>query len=180
MAEGESVFRGTLQFFFDLGIYDVVLPFLLVFTIVFAILEKTKAFGEEEIAGKKWTRRNLNAMMAFVSAFFVVASTQLVAMINVIVAHTVLLLLISICFLMLAGSFHTGSKEYFLEGPWEKVFMVIMFIGIVLIFLNAAGWLDIIWQALFYNFDSTTVSSLVLIIGIVVFMIFITKEPKKE
>ena len=67
----ESVFRGVISFFGDIGLYDVVLPFLLVFTIVFAILEKTKVFGVEEIEGKKYTRKNLNAMASFVIAFLV-------------------------------------------------------------------------------------------------------------
>lgn len=170
-----SVFRGTLGFFEQLGVYDVVLPFLLVFTLVFAILEKTKAYGTEKLSGGgEVTRKNLNAMTAFVAAFFVVASTQLVAIVNQVLAHTVLLLLVSICFLLLAGSFHSGSKEFFLEGGWNTFFMWIMFAGIVVIFLNALGWLDIIWESLFFRFDSVTVSSIVLVIGIVLFMIYIT------
>jgi len=48
-----SPFRNTLDFFDNIGIFDVVLPFLLVFTIVFALLERTKVFGVEEIEGKK-------------------------------------------------------------------------------------------------------------------------------
>jgi hypothetical protein len=176
----QSVFRGTLGFFERLGVYDVVLPFLLVFTIVFAILEKTRAFGTEKIEGKEYTRKNLNAMVAFVAAFFVVASTQLVAVVNVVLAHTVLLLLLSICFLMLAVSFHTGQEEFFLKGGWEKLFMIIMFVGIVLIFLNALGWLEIIWVALFFRFDSVTVSSIVLVIALIGFMYYITREPGKK
>ena len=58
MAE-ESLFRGVLSFFNDIGIYDVILPFLLIFTIVFAILEKTKVLGVEEIEGKKYTKKSL-------------------------------------------------------------------------------------------------------------------------
>ncbi|MBN2142403.1 hypothetical protein JW711_03665 [Candidatus Woesearchaeota archaeon] len=178
----DSVFRGTLGFFMDLGIYDVVLPFLLVFTIVFAILEKTKAFGLEKIGDREYTRKNLNAMVAFVAAFFVVASAQLVAIVNEVLANTVLLLLVSICFLLLAGSFHKGDKEFALEGGWNTAFMVIMFIGIVLIFFNAVGWLPIIWEAIFYKFDSVTVSSIILIIAIVAFMWYITGGvgPKEE
>jgi hypothetical protein len=175
-----SVFRGTLGFFNELGVYDVVLPFLLVFTLVFAILEKTKAYGMEKIGDKDYTRKNLNAMTAFVAAFFVVASTQLVSIINVVVAHTVLLLLISICFLMLAGSFHDGKEIFWLKGGWNTAFMWIMFVGIVLIFLNAVGWLEIIWEALFFRFDSVTVSSIVLVIVIVVFMIYVTRDPAKS
>jgi hypothetical protein len=178
----QSVFRGTLGFFDQIGVYDVVLPFLLIFTLVFAILEKTKAYGTEKIGGGEYTRKNLNAMTAFVSAFFVVASTQLVAIVSQVMAHTVLLLLLSICFLLLAGSFHSGAKEFFLEGGWRTFFMVIMFVGIVLIFLNATGWLQIIWEALFFKFDSVTVSSLVLVIGIILFMVYITRDsgPKEE
>ena len=55
-----STFRGVLEFFQDLGVYDVILPFLLIFTIVFAILEKARVFGTEEIDGTKYTKKNHN------------------------------------------------------------------------------------------------------------------------
>jgi hypothetical protein len=182
----QSVFRGTLAFFDKLGVYDVVLPFLLVFTLMFAILEKTAVFGKEKVDGKEITRKNMNGMMAFVTAFFVVASTRLVAIINQVLANVVLLLLLSICFLLLAGSFHSGKNEFFLEGKWKTFFMIMMFIGIVLIFLHALGWLEIIYSYLFFKFDSIVVSSIVLVIIIVVFMIYVTggfekkKTDKKE
>ena len=53
-----SAFRGAIEFFDKIGVYDVILPFLLVFTIVFAILEKTKVFGTDDIEGKKLTKKN--------------------------------------------------------------------------------------------------------------------------
>ncbi len=175
-----SMFRGVLLFFDKLGIYDVVLPFLLVFTIVYAILEKTKAFGMEEVEGKMIPRRNLNGMTAFVVAFFVIASTRLVAIINEFVANMVLLLLLSICFLLLVGSFHTGKEEFALTGKWKTTFMVLMFIGIMLIFFNALGWLQIIYENVFFRFDSVAVSSLVLIVIIIGFVIYITRDPSSK
>ncbi len=45
----ETVFRSAISFLNDIGLYDVVLPFLLVFTLVFAILEKTKLLGMSEL-----------------------------------------------------------------------------------------------------------------------------------
>ena len=92
----QTIFRGAIEFFQRLGIYDVVLPFLLVFTIVFAILEKTRVLGTEDIEGKKYTKKNLNAIVSFVVAFLVVASTRLVAVINTALANIVLLLLLSV------------------------------------------------------------------------------------
>ena len=36
----------AVEFFRDFGLFDIVLPFLLVFAIVFAVLEKTRIFRE--------------------------------------------------------------------------------------------------------------------------------------
>ena len=175
-----SSFRGTLDFLGKLGVYDVILPFLLVFTIMYAILEKTRIFGTEKVGNQEITRKNLNGMTAFVTAFFVVASTQLVGIINKVLSQTVLLLLLSICFLLLVGSFHTGKEEFALKDPWKTIFMVIMFVGIVLIFLNALGWLDYLWTAITQNFSSVAVSSVVMVIVIVVFMLYVTGGFSKK
>src|SRR3989338_801425 len=105
-----SVFRNALMFFDKLGLYDVVLPFLLVFTIVFALFEKTRVFGTEKAGDKEYTRKNLNGMAAFVIAFFVVASSQLVQIIFKVSSQVVLLMFLSVFFLVLAGSFHTGKE----------------------------------------------------------------------
>jgi len=164
-----SVFRGALMFFDKLGVYDVILPFLLVFTITYAILEKTKIFGMDKIDDKEYSRKNLNGMTAFVVSFFVIASTRLVAFISEFVAHVVLLLLLSVFFLLLVGSFHTGKKEFELDDKWKKFFTVLMFIGILLVFLNAMGWLQIILDSLFYRFDSIAVSSIFPLIVCLVF-----------
>ena len=60
--------NGALQDFIrwldDVGVRDVMLPFLLIFTIFFAILQKTKVLGE----GKK----NMNLAVALVIALIVV------------------------------------------------------------------------------------------------------------
>lgn len=178
----ESLFRGTIQFFADLGIYDVVLPFLLVFAIVFAILEKTKVFGLEDIEGKKYTRKNINSIVAFVVAFLVVASTKLVAAINQAMANTVLVLLLIIAFLILVGTFAKEGEPIFLQGGWKTSFMIISFVCIVLIFLNALDWLNPLWAFLVESWDTRWVGSLILLIIVILFMYYITKteKPKKE
>jgi small-conductance mechanosensitive channel len=171
-----SYFRGTLDFFARLGIYDVVLPFILVFTIVFAILEKTRIFGTEKVGEEQISKKNLNAMVAFVSAFFVVASAKLVATINLVVANSIILLLLAFLFLMLAGSFH-ADKEFFLEGGWRVFFMVIMFVGIVLIFLHALGWLERFFDMMKGRWDTNAVAAIILLILVVLLMWGITKRP---
>src|SRR3989344_9411007 len=100
MAE-TTAFGGVVQFLDRLGVYDVVLPFLLVFTIVFAILEKTRVLGVDKVDGKEYTKKNLNAIVAFVIGFLVVASTNLARAINSVLANVALLLALVISFLML-------------------------------------------------------------------------------
>jgi hypothetical protein len=169
-----SALREALSFFVELGIYDVILPFLLVFTIVFALLEKTKIFGTEEVNGTEYTRKNLNSMVAFVSGILVVMSSRLVAVINETVAHAMLLLLLSVLFLLLAGSFH-ADEEFFLEGSWQKVFMGIMFVGIILIFLDALGWLQRAYNYVMVYWNSTVLSSVILLAVVIGAMAFVTQ-----
>ena len=176
----QTIFRNAIEFLNDIGLYDVVLPFLLVFTLVFAILEKTKVLGIGKLDGEEITKKNLNAMVAFICAFLVIASTQLVGIINEIIANVVLLLIMSVCFLLLAGSFH-GEGEFTLKDfpGWVKTMMMIMFIGIVVIFLNAMGWLQAI-IGLLYMMDVEWVSSLVFLLLVVGMIGLIIREPKKS
>jgi hypothetical protein len=157
----------------------------LVFTIVFAILEKTKVFGMETINEKKYTRKNVNAMVAFSISFLVIASAQLVEIITTVSSWMVILLLLSISFLILVGSFWKEGEGIFLEGGWRNLFMVIMFVGILAIFLEAIKrpdgepWLEFIFRYVVQNFSSTAVASILLILIVVLFMWWIAYyEPK--
>jgi len=90
----------AIEFMKSFGIFDVVLPFLLVFTVIFGVLEKTKIFGEEN--GK--TRKNINSMVAFSVAFFVIAATQVVNIMQAALPMIMLLLVLVIAFMIVYGS----------------------------------------------------------------------------
>lgn len=179
-----STFRGVLEFFDKIGIYDVVLPFLLVFSITFAIFEKTKVLGTEEIEGKRYTKKNLNAMASFVIAFMVIASSKLVEMITEVSSNMIILLLLVVFFLLLIGAFYKEEGGVFFEGPWKIGGMIVLLIGIVAIFLQAIkmdsgeGFLEYGWGWLIKHLSSTAVASVILLIVILLFMIYIVKEPK--
>src|SRR3989344_6447433 len=176
----ESAFRGMIGLLNKLGVYDVILPFLLVFTIIFAILEKTKIFGIDKVDGKELPKKNINAMVAFVIGFLVIASTKLVGIINEVMANVVLLIILGVCFLLLVGVFFV-DKEFTLEKfpTWSKLLMILMFIGIVVIFLNALGWLRYLFD-LFNNINADWAASLVFIIIIIGFILWITHTPDKK
>ena len=132
----ETILSNVLEFFRSLGVYDVILPFLLTFTIMFSILERTRVLGTEN----NKTKKGLNAMVSFVVGFLVVASSQLVAAITQISSQIIILLLLCVFFLMLVGTFRKEEKlkeGVSLEQTWEIIFMVIMFLGVVFISLDA-------------------------------------------
>jgi len=120
-------------------------------------------------------------MVAFVGAFFVVASSRLVAVINEVVANSIILLVMSILFLMLAGSFHK-DEEFYLQKGWRGFFMAVMIVGISIIFLNALGWIDDFIDFMSGRWDSNAVAAIILIIIVILVMVWITnsKPQKKE
>jgi|SRR3989338_2982043 len=174
-------FREIINFFDNIGIFDVVLPFLLVFTIVFALLERTKVFGVEDIEGKKYTKKNLNSVAAFVIAFLVVASSRLVEIITTVSSNFVVLLFAIVLFLLLVGSFFQEKPEgVFLEGGWKTVFMVIVFIGLIFIFLDALDLLQNTFGFLSGTNRGEVVGSVFLLVLIVFFMVYVTQDRKVE
>lgn len=178
-------FREVIEFFDTIGLFDVVLPFLLVFTIVFAILEKTKVLGTEEIEGKKYTKKNLNAIASFVMAFLVVASSELVEIITKVSSNAVIVLFLAVLFLLLVGSFYKEGEPVFLEGGWKIVFMIIVFIAIIGIFLDAIKTSDgRTWLERLADFSGSggdeLAGSVILLALIVLFVVYAVKEPAKE
>jgi len=187
----ETVLGGVLEFFRELGVYDVILPFILVFTIMFAILERTKIFGVEKVKDEPYTKKNLNAMVSFVIAFLVVASSKLVETITKVSSEIIVLLLLIVFFLMMVGTFKSYEeiekgeiigKE---ETAWRYTFMTFIGLAIVFIFLDAitteAGdtWLNVFLEWLGQFYTNSAVAAIILIIVVIIFMIWITRSPTK-
>ena len=91
---------------------EFILPFLLVFTIIFAILEKTKLLGD----GKK----QLDAIVAFVvSLIFVTAIFPKAVVSNLILFLTISLIIVFVI-LLLWGFVFGEIKEGFKPVGWMK------------------------------------------------------------
>ena len=60
-------FNSVIQQWNSIGLFDIILPIVLVFTLVFAILQRTKVLG---------ARREIDAVVALVIGFFAVSNPQ--------------------------------------------------------------------------------------------------------
>ena len=174
--------NNAVEFLRDFGFFNVVLPFLLVFTIVFGILEKTKLFGTE---GKEHhPKKNLNAMVAFSMAFFVVAASNIVEVIQSSLPAVTLVLVIVLLFMLLLGSFAGQQKEGGFD-LWDKgwikwVLIIFVLIAVISIFLNSFGYLSITLDYVLNQFNDTLFASIVFIVLIVGAIFYILHEKKED
>ncbi|MAF34354.1 hypothetical protein CMO91_00745 [Candidatus Woesearchaeota archaeon] len=180
-----TVLGNVVAFFDRLGVYDVVLPFLLVFTVVYGILERSKVFGTQggNDGEEGSTKKNLNAMVAFVIGFLVVASSKIVEAVSRVSSQMVILLLLGMFFIMAVGFFYKKEEWEKHDLGWPKhAFIALMFVSLIAIFLGAIRldsgqtWLEFTWNWLAYYWDSAAIASIILIIGIIIFMKYITNE----
>jgi hypothetical protein len=180
-----SVFENAIAFMEKLGLFRVVLPFLLVYTIVFAILEKTKVLGTEKISDKEVTKKSLNSLVSFCIAFFVIASSELVALINKSIAQIVILLFVGVFFLLLIGVFFKNGEDVFLTGKWRMGAMMFMLIGILFVFAQNIDYkgkslVDWVWFHLSTNYNSGVVSGLLLVAIIAGVMYYVSGSSDQK
>ena len=89
-------FTDLIETLDSMGFYDVALPFLLVFTIFFAILSKLSLFGE---------KKNINVVIALVFAFLFVRVSSIVELTNEFFPKVSMVAIVLISLLVLIGIF---------------------------------------------------------------------------
>ncbi len=158
------------------GLSDVLLPFLLVFTIVFAALRQTKILGDE---------KNFHVIIAMVMAFAVVIphvlgryppGKDVVVMINTALPHVSIVLVAILMVLIMLGIF---GFEFAGGGYVSSGIFILAIVVIGAIFGNAAGWFRLPGWLSFINEPATrSLIIIVLIFGIII--AFITREESPE
>lgn len=118
-----------------------VYPFLLIFVIIFGILQKTKLFGE----GKK----QLDAVVAFVAGLIFVAAVDPTLIVDKLVLFLSVAIVIVFVVLLLWG-FVTGGDAHFGSSKPVKIaaFIVIILAVIIAMFLITGIW-DTVIDTLF-------------------------------
>lgn len=164
-------FQGLIFTLQQWGIMDVILPFILIFTIVFAILEQTQVLGKDEAKARKYAM-----MVALVMAFAVVTphvtgqyyyGFDAVQIINQALPQ-VGLLLVAIVMMLLTIGLWTGKKADGSKGigVW---FTLISGAIVIAIFVSSIGW----WRLPNWLFWILNSNVLALVVAILVFGLII-------
>ena len=162
------------------GLTDVLLPFLLIFVIVYAVLQKTRILGE--------TKKNLNVVVAVIVGLLVViphvtgrfpANADPVEIINEALPQVSIVLVAIIFLLLMIGVF--GQDYVFLGVTMPGWITLVSLIIIVLIFGGAAGWWDSGFGTTLENFFGTegvAIFIMLLVFGIII--AWITSDSKER
>jgi len=156
----------------NLGVMDSLLPFLLIFTIIFAVLEKTKIIGE----GKK----QFNVIIALVISLMVVIphvtdsyppGQDAVQIINNALPNVSVVIIAVILLLLLVGVF---GMEWKLAGSGVGAVAALISVGIIVyIFGSSAGWWNKMGQPFGFINDPDTQALVIIILvfGVIIFWI---------
>ena len=159
----------------NIGFFHVALPFLLVFTLVFAVLQKTKILG----TGSK----NFNAIVAFIIGALAVRNQDIVFLIQRFLPNVSMFVVIALMFLLLVGIFGGDEFSGFGTGGWMLAAAIVSFIFVGWA-LTADSFFAPPWlQDLFFLQDVgslTLIGATALVIWLVIREPGQTKTPQKK
>lgn len=175
----DGVFVRGLQQLEAMGLLDSLLPFLLIFTIVFAVLQNTHILGRD--------RKNFNVIVALVLSLMAVIphvmntyprGADVILIINSALPNVGVVIIAIIMLLLIMGAF--GREIDITESGFVSGAVPIIALGIILyIFGTSAGW----WGGPSGNWgflsDPDNQAVLVVIIVFALIIFFITGGPQK-
>ena len=185
-----GVFGQGIMALQNAGIVDVLLPFILVFTLVFAILQKTKILGTEGTGDSARPKKNYNVVVALVMGLAVViphvtgayaGQFDIVNIINTSLPNISIIIVAIIMMLLMIGAFG-GSVDIAKSklAGWAVLFSIV---ATIFVFGTSAFWWELpSWAGFLYNSNTQAIIVIVLVFGAII--AFITgddtpKDPKK-
>ena len=153
----------------SMGVFNIVLPLLLIFTLAFAILNKVKILG-----GKK----NIDVIVAFIIALLTVRNQYIIGLVNRFLPNISLFLVVILMFLLMLGIFageHTGWKGGML-GIATLVSVLFVIWALSADYIGERFSVPDWW----YSVDEQTKATIVFVAIFVIIIAWVTKEPGQK
>ena len=157
------------------GFFDVALPFILIFTIIFAVLQKVKIFEQKKV----------NVSIAFVMALIPIfqhilyrgSGKSIIDIINSALPQVALIVIAIVMLLIMLGIF--GANIGLGENKASGWIMAISIATIIFIFGSSAGfgWYDLPY---WINDDVITIAVALLVFGIIIAFVTKDDDDKKD
>jgi len=167
MAFSVEYILGRLE---EQGLFNIILPILLVFAIVYGILGKINLFGDND---------KINAIIAFVFGMYVTMFTEFAFFLTNITAGGMTILIGLLFFLMIVGfgsSLSGGSPTSVLSDHKDALTIALMLIG-GLLFVNSGGLLIIGAYAIRIGFSDVLSLTFLYVVYAVIKSLFGAGKP---
>jgi hypothetical protein len=145
---------------------NIILPFLLIFTVIFAILEKTKFLGE---------KKDIHAIVSLVFGMIAVGVPWAIGVILSIIPVVVVIIIILISWLMTYGFLAPEEK-----GPVSKNWRIAFQIILGIVFIGVIAWSTGLYKYVIDKPWASTAGQTLLIIGVVIAVISIVISGGKS
>ncbi len=160
-----TVFDPVIRVLVQIGLVDVILPFVLVFVVVFGVLEQAKPFGQG--------RRNVHVIFALLSGLLIVASVDVLGAINRMSAFLSVVLVMGLLVMMLFGMI--GVQNVQKSKPLTYVVLALFFFGALYIL----GVFEVISKRSLLNYFLPAVLLFALFVVLVWGVLRASFSPKK-
>lgn len=157
MGYGWGSFQQLMQAWTNLGVFTVLLPLLLIFTIVFAILEKVNLFNN----------RGVHLIIALVIGFFTISNPYVSGFFMYLFSNLALGIAILLCLLVLVG---IALKDEEGAGTW--LFGIAGFVLFIFVLARSGALRILIGEELLYwlKMNIALVIIVLVIIGAIAFV----------
>ncbi|MBW2964540.1 hypothetical protein KY363_03700 [Candidatus Woesearchaeota archaeon] len=173
-------FSNVIYMLENWGLSDVILPFILVFTVVFAIMQKVKPLGAEGERTKPF-----NVVIALVMSLAVIiphvlgyypADADIVNIINSALPQVSIVLVAILMVLLIVGLFGGKAEWGGSMSGWVAFGASVL---ILYIFGRSAGWFEYLPDWLWWLDNPDTQAMLIVVAVFAIIIWYITKEPTK-
>jgi hypothetical protein len=129
--EAPTVFDSVLDLLYQFGFFRVILPFLLVFAIVYGVLLKTGILG----ASDDPVAKSVSAIIALAIGFFIISSKPVVNALSVLIPQASFLLVVVLFILLMMAFMGFKVADGITGSPWWAyiiaIILIITFMGLI-------------------------------------------------
>ena len=143
---------------------ETILPFLLVFTIVFAVLQKSKILGE----GK----RQIDAIVSLVIGLLVISFAQATGIIIQLIPFLAVSLVVLLVFMLLVGSFGKSGDDLLPKGLKTGLMVAALMAVAIAVLIITKAW-QYIYDLIFIGGDSTLFVNVIFVVIIIAVVLFV-------
>ena len=151
---------------------NVILPFILIFTVIFAILQKSQILGK----GKK----QIDAIVSLVIALIVISFANAVGVITSLMPFLAVSVIVILVFLILFGMLHKEGEFSIHKGLRIALGIVAGIAVIIAVLLSTGAWDYIRYTWLFGANSSAIITNIVFLIIVAVAIVVVLWPSKKD